>query len=434
MRSRRVLAAVAVLAVAAGVAAITATGGSGAAEVRPAEAPPADQVGGVSSPTTTSYAVGEAPKREAKAAIDVEGPLEGLERAGREAFGADYAGTWRADDGSVHVAVAGGAASAAPTSLRADVSDPTAETATEATVEVVEHPLAEIESFRARFDEAGEAIITDGGVRLASWWVDPAANAVRVEVIGTEADLPAAAEIIARYVGEGPLQLEAVTGGAVPTSRTNDSDPHNGGTKIYNPFGTCTSGLYWFKAPSTLQMATAGHCVLAYSFWITTADWYGVTGGSWNGMDDSGSDHVDAAMITLLSTGQPYFYVGGPSSSSLVYVSHSYAGSHSGLTGLRTSGAITGETQSGTGTVRSVNSTVAFYDGNGNYTDTRYGLNRADCWVQAGDSGGPVYRILTGGYIAAMGVIVAGLEDIGDQCYYTPVATIIAKYGGAVAG
>jgi hypothetical protein len=52
--------------------------------------------------------------------------------------------------------------------------------------------------------------------------------------------------------------------------------------------------------------------------------------------------------------------------------------------------------------------------------------------VGPGDSGGPVYRNLSDGSVAAVGIISAWLP--GSPCinYFTPISTVLSQYGGSV--
>ncbi len=127
----------------------------------------------------------------------------------------------------------------------------------------------------------------------------------------------------------------------------------------------------------------------------------------------------------------PYFYVGDTWSNGGVYQNYWYAGNQVGLTGMRTSGAVSGDHQHLTGTVISMNNSVNNSAGVG-WVD---GLALGFCSVVGGDSGGPVFNVVEGGKNAMMGIVQGTPDPPFDfLCYYTPTNIIAANHGGAPAG
>lgn len=359
----------------------------------------------------------------------IEGPFDALERIGIAEWGEDYAGVWRdPDDDSAHVAVRSRTGRSVPASWSG------------ATVHQVARSQRELEAFRERFSRQAERIIREDGVRLSMWGLDPASNSVKIDVIGTVEDLPRAREVIARAMGPGPVDLPitlvAVPGGAVQHSRTNDPDPHTAGALINNGTKNCTSGWYWQKTTQEgthYRFLTAGHC-LPGAFWWNNGSLWGLGGATaWNGLNEIGVLHVDAAALVPYTAGRDYVYLGGPTSNAAMNMFYEDAGWHIGITGVRTSGAVLGESQVFTGAVEQTAMIVAFYDDWGNFTEIRYWINKARCWGQPGDSGAPVFRYHADGDVLAMGIYLATIQAVGDSCLYTPLIAVKAVYGGILA-
>lgn len=97
-----------------------------------------------------------------------------------------------------------------------------------------------------------------------------------------------------------------------------------------------------------------------------------------------------------------------------------------GLSGIRVSGAVSGETFVAPGNVTGTDLTVNTAIGQLNHQ------NRANCAANEGDSGAPVFTVTPQGQIVAAGIQSGTTND--TTCFYTPVKVIIDRFGGAPMG
>jgi hypothetical protein len=84
-----------------------------------------------------------------------------------------------------------------------------------------------------------------------------------------------------------------------------------------------------------------------------------------------------------------------------------------------------GERQISPGDVLRTNQTVFFVSDN----VTINGLVLAQCFVQSGDSGGPVFTVDQSGNVTDAGTLTGSSGN--SECYYTPTNEIASSYGGA---
>lgn len=373
------------------------------------------ETGNAVSPTTTVQSQLLRPQAAPRAALPIQDAVASVQADAGALFGDDYAGV-TTQGSSVIVLVKASAPSPIPARFEGHET------------RAVGYSLKELKGGQARLD-AGQGTLESSGVTLASWGVAEAENAVSVSVVlGAGQTVESVRSRVGSVVGDVRVTLTAVNSLDVPSSRTADYAPHNGGAQI-NSSGSCTSGLFWYDPNSPQwKMMTAGHCGPVMTNWSTNAGSYGVT--SWNALLNSGLNRIDASAILPTTSGEGYFYVGPPGGNGLVHVGYYYPGFQTSLCGLRTSGAVTGEyyVSAGSGCVTETDITVNY----GGSTGTVYHMNRAYCKSIAGDSGGPVFKVINSGDIAATGVI-SGTHS-SNVCNYVPVQAIIDQYGGSPGG
>lgn len=335
-----------------------------------------------------------------------------LARSARAYFGEEFAGVSASGaELTVHV--------------KADGSSGVPETFEGYRVEVVALSLAELEGAKLRLG-LDHKKVEDQGFVLASWGADIAANALKVDVVTDAARVKEAEAVIAEVLPGVPLVVIAVEGLAAPMARHNDTAGW-GGAKIVSSGQTCTAGIGWVNQYGMEMMLTAGHCQPSTpAIWMNGNSSAAYGWQVWNGLDSAAPWRNDLAAMTSANGYVGAFYIAGPTNCCGVTVSSAVTGTQAGLTGVRTSGAISGETIVSPGAVIDENQIVSLPWGLVN------GLNRADCYAQPGDSGAPVYRVTTGGAIQVLGILVAadGAPYATTRCWYTPGSVIYANHGG----
>lgn len=225
-------------------------------------------------------------------------------------------------------------------------------------------------------------------------------------------------------IADGTLRItQTKPGGFTGLSRGADSAPFWGGARIWTPVAGCTAGFYLSSATNGTVMLTAGHC-------------YGSNGQSTNNGNHTASlgasegRHIDPD--TALIDGQPYFH-------------HTYSWndqtSHKAITSAAnpTTGVV--YCQMGATSLR-VCSAYSALDKSASYLgNTRHHLaytsqpNRGagSSLGSSGDSGGGVYRELSGGVLGARGDVVAGGCDTSTcDRYDTKLQTILSVYDATV--
>lgn len=369
-----------------------------------------DRADGASPTTTVVPTSSESREVERSPKPAERTPADELEQAARASFGERFAGV-SAVGGELTVHV-----KAAPSSAVASAFEGRR-------VVPAQVSWDELDAAKVRLDLDHQKL-TDRGVVLASWGVDVAANALRIEVVAEGARLEEAEGAIAHLVPGVPLVVVPVEGLATATARHNDTAGW-GAAKIVSG-QACTAGVGWENRYGDELMLTAGHCALS-----TPAVWTNGAGAGWgwqiwNGLDGAAPWHNDLAAMSSYYGYVGAFYIAGPTNCCGVTVTGWYLGSQAGATGIRTSGAVTGEIQIAPGAVLLENQSVSFSWGVVN------GLTYADCYGRAGDSGAPVYRVGPGGTILVMGILVGSPAGVAGatHCYYTPTSIVYAHHGG----
>lgn len=288
-------------------------------------------------------------------------------------------------------------------------------------LKIVSHSLAELQTAHEILDREAPRLLAEGWP-LQSWGVDVAANRLSISLRENSLNRGLALLNWELYdlFGSMPFVIEFSTAPFVAANgtRTSDYSPHNNGAKISGPGATCTSGFYWTSG----RMATAGHCGSVGGSWTSGTNTYGSI--AVNGLNISGTNRLDVAFLSLSGSGQGWMFVGSPSSDTAVHVTKYYPGIQSGVTGLRISGAMSGETSYGGGAVLGVNLTVILDPATGSRA---YHMNSMECTAQIGDSGAPVFDIGSDGLYIAAGIL-SGFS--GHVCYYTPINYISSLMGG----
>lgn len=368
--------------------------------------------GSGASPTTTVIAPVERPEPSVspRVAEAVRSPADDLERTARSLFGDRFAGLSAVDSElTVHV--------------KGDVSGGTPNTLDGHPVVLERYSWGELDDAKVRLDLDYQKV-QDRGFVLASWYVDIAANALRVDVVAEGARVEDAEAAIAEVVPGIALVVVPVEGLAIPTARHNDTAGW-GAAKIVST-QTCTSGFGWRNQYGDDYMLTAGHCSLTSpAIWMNGSGSAAYGWQTWNGLDGASPWRNDIAVMTSVNGWGPFFYIAGPTNNGGVRVTTFYSGSQAGLGGIITSGAATGEYQVSPGAVVAQNVTVT------NGYGTINGLTIGQCYAAAGDSGAPVYRVGTGGTIELMGILSGSARGLPNaECYYTPTSIILAHHGG----
>jgi streptogrisin C len=296
---------------------------------------------------------------------------------------------------------------------------------------LVKHSLSELDSIKAKLDDAagGTGTAADrkepgrsNDLGVSAWSVDPITNSVLVSV--TEQQVEAARRLVAEF-GDA-VTLEEIKAAPEPAANWMDGgDAVNGGSCSagFNLRNTSTGAKY---------LLTAGHCVNAGS------SLSGQGGVNFGAVLESWFPSYDDAIIRNDNTG--YWIQGpwvdtNPSNGGIVTSS----GFTDGLVGtvICKSGITTKWT---CGTITAKNQTVTYTGGN-----TIYGLTRHNACVEPGDSGGAnisvsgatrraegvtsgASLIEWGGVKRCVGAIFGWL-GFQSTSWYFPIADSLAYYG-----
>lgn len=340
------------------------------------------------------------------AAQAIAGPLDALMTQARTTFGDAYAGVDMTADGPVlHLK---GVVTSLPNSFQ------------QVRVVPAKYSSVELENIQATLN-SNYSSLKAKGVVLGEWGIDIANNRVYAKALLVYGRLTVAESADATRLasGESDLEFSVLDSLPVETSRTSDGVPHYGGATISSTTLSCTSGFYWTDA----HMMTAGHCGPVTTSWTSGTFPYGTTSYSAY-YGHSNPNLQDWSAIQLNGSGTGRFYISALGS---LHVASYFAGNQTGVSGIRTSGAVTGDYQVGSGNVTGVDINVAYNNG-----VTVNHLNSAQCLSNPGDSGGPVYVSAGSGEATAAGIVSGRLDN--TTCYYAPINQITAQYGGAPAG
>lgn len=238
---------------------------------------------------------------------------------------------------------------------------------------------------------------------------------------GIEAAAPGAT---VSALADGTLRITAAKPGEFgAASRGADTSPFWGGAKISTDKGGCTTGFYLSSSTNGTVMLTAGHCYSGNGASTQNGNHTAVVGTS-----EGYSIDPDTALID----GQFYFH-------------HSYSWndqtSHKAITEASNPTTNVVYCQMGAWSLRicaaySALDVDATYDGHTRhhlaYTDLRRGPGILPLGLN-GDSGGGVFRELSGSVLGARGDVVAiGATDTIWARWDTKPQTILSKYSATV--
>ncbi|MFG2938646.1 S1 family peptidase [Streptomyces sp. NPDC048282] len=320
-------------------------------------------------------------RTQAEARLAAERTATTVERAAKRAAGAAYAGSWfDAGSGTLTVAVTRGA-------------DTGAVRATGATVRLVQHSARQLDAAKAHIDDlpAPEAV--------ASWYVDPEANAVVVNVVdGHRADNDVRS-FLARARSAGPVQVRRTA--YAPSTLAAGTV---GGDPYYTGNVRCSIGFSVYGG-----FVSAGHCGQPGA---AVYGWDGSYVGTFQGSSFPDNDY------SWVSVGSGWWTVPvvlgwGTVSDQLVRGS---AEAPVGASICRSGST----THWHCGTVLARNETVNYSQG------TVYQLTKTSVCAEPGDSGG---SFISGDQ--AQGVTSGGWGNCssGGETWYQPVNEILSRYG-----
>lgn len=276
-------------------------------------------------PATSAGADSSPPLPMAKAAT-LAGPLDALIAQAKTTFGQEYAGADLTASGPV-LYIKGAATSLPGTFQKAKIIP-------------AKYSFVELQVAQAALDSNYSTLKTQG-ILLGEWGIDVARNRVYAKVFLTDSQLSAAeaADAIRTASGQSDLEFSTLDRLPVSTSRTSDGTPHYGGAQISTTDNTftnyCTSGFYW----SDGHMMTAGHCGPVMTIWSSGSYSFGTT--TYSALyNHSSPNRQDWSAIALSGTGAGRFYISALGS---LHVASYFTGTQAGVTGIRTSGAITGD-------------------------------------------------------------------------------------------
>ena len=320
-------------------------------------------------------------KSQAEARLAAEKTATAVERKAKRAAGASYGGSWfDAADGRLTVAVTRGA-------------DTTAVRATGATVRLVEHSARQLDAAKARIDK----LSAPAGV--SSWYVDPEANSVVVEVVTARRADNDVRHFLAQARKAGPVTVEATA--AAPRTFSAGTV---GGDPYYTGNVRCSIGFSVYGG-----FVTAGHCDQHTG---AVYGWDGSYVGDFQGSSFPDNDYAWVSVGSGWWT-VPVVLGWGTVSDQLV------RGSAEAPVGA--SICRSGSTSHWhCGTVEAKNETVNYSQG------TVYQLTKTSVCAEPGDSGG---SFISGDQ--AQGVTSGGWGDCtsGGETWYQPVNEILSRYG-----
>ncbi|GAA2447644.1 S1 family peptidase [Streptomyces glaucus] len=321
---------------------------------------------------------------QAEARLAAERRATGLLPEARRAAGAAYAGSWfDAGSGGLTVAVT---SDAAPATVRAVRS-------TGAQVRTVEHSARRLDAAKARIDR----LRAPSGV--SSWHVDPAANAVVVDVVdGERAD-----NDVRRFLAEA-REAGPVTVRTVPSAPRTFAAGTVGGDPYYTGNARCSIGFSVHGG-----FVTAGHCGRAGA---GVSGWDGSYIGTFQGSSFPDNDYAWVSVGSGWWT-VPVVLGWGTVPDQLVRGS---AEAPVGASVCRSGST----THWHCGTVLAKNETVNYSQG------AVHQMTKTSVCAEPGDSGG---SFISGDQ--AQGVTSGGWGNCsgGGETWFQPVNEILGRYG-----
>lgn len=303
------------------------------------------------------------------------------------------------------------------------------------------HTLNQMLTLHQQVSSQDSSILANG-IHLVLWGPDITTGTETLEVENLS---PTDTAYLNSQFGSGNITIKNVAADQVPvpTDRSNDSSPWNGGDFITdNVTGDCTSG-YGASSGSIQYLITAAHCFAANNTIYNgamTLQIGNMNAMGWVANRDTASNGLDAELIETSADG---------GSSNLVYTGSSTNPSRATVSGATTSpvgyqvcmdGAFEGEicglviqktniciNETEGSTTRAVCNIVEAQNTSGGIA------------VGAGDSGGPVFRF-NGSLLDATGIVTAGSGAVactnypagGRPCYstlyYTDINSILSYF------
>ncbi|MEU9448797.1 S1 family peptidase [Streptomyces sp. NPDC048277] len=320
-------------------------------------------------------------RAQAEARLAAERTATAVERRAKRAAGSSYAGSWfDPASGTLTVAVTRG-------------TNTDAVRATGATVRLVQHSARQLDAAKAHIDK----LPAPAGV--ASWYVDPEADAVVVNVVGARRADNDVRAFLARARAAGPVQVRQT-----PHAPSTLAAGTVGGDPYYTGNVRCSIGFSVYGG-----FVSAGHCGQPGA---AVYGWDGSYVGTFQGSSFPDNDY------SWVSVGSGWWTVPvvlgwGTVSDQLV------RGSAEAPVGA--SICRSGSTSHWhCGTVLAKNETVNYSQG------TVYQLTKTSVCAEPGDSGG---SFISGDQ--AQGVTSGGWGDCtsGGETWYQPVNEILSRYG-----
>ncbi len=301
-------------------------------------------------------------------------------------------------------------------------------------VERVERTYAELLKIKARIDASTEDLIA-GGIEINSIGIHISTNTVAV---GVNRLTSSASDQLAKRFGDGLEVFEQAPANSDACTSTNNCRPMKGGLSIISVANgnECTSGFMVRRVQNGGQLAilTAGHCVHNDPI---NGDWKhnGVAFG--DRKVDTWSNHSDGdvALIELKPSevvpvaNQLYVFDG---STGFIKTVTTYISNASQTEGSQVCAYGTNSNDSACVTILHVDETHSSKLGSTSlwidHTNT-FGLD-----MTLGDSGGPIYKVLTDTARGAMGTHVHSTDGAGAFSWYTPFEWGRTAYTAASGG
>ncbi|MFD9604966.1 DNRLRE domain-containing protein [Streptomyces sp. NPDC059970] len=289
----------------------------------------------------------------------------------------------------------------------------------------VDHSQSELQSIA---DEV--LLLTDselsGASTLATAGVDAETNRVVVEVPENDVTL---ADALGRRYGPDSIAIQLAPGvRALQTaaSRYSDVSPFKGGA-AYQAVRPSADGTFWTARCTTAfpwtheghpYMLSAGHCTTANGWmdsWNPELTFAGVAHDNWNNSKGSvkiaGKSYYSGDLVTGKVYDNKYsvsarIYKGGPQGTSTRRVVNRWTTRSKAGEKFCSGGSTTGEICGWKVTSGKLN--IKYGDGTVIKNATRAKKNSGTC-NYPGDSGGPIYTVLSSGHVYAKGVVSGGL-------------------------
>lgn len=271
------------------------------------------------------------------------------------------------------------------------------------TIRNVKRSRADLLKITADLD-ARAVELRDRGIRMAMWGPDYASNTVSITLEAATDDSLALTEPYA----SGSVQVADSYETNTPATRENDTSPFYGGNHITGPLN-CTSWFSTYKSGVAYRAFTAAHCTSGTWKVAAGAQIGSTTSSNWTGS-------VDAQAISASSLAR-YVWADPNASTRLV---KSTSSTQPVGTLVCTDGYVNKEICN----VEVLNDDISVTYGGHTVTHTVRAHQKANLSAfTGGNSGGPVYSLVTGG-VTARGMVYSRSTDdsygnYGKQQYIT---------------